>query len=94
MFIEKWQLMFLYIGRMDWGGGGGGRRAFDHHNRNGERGICQQKLRTGPSIFQFFFSGFARGGMLAAGIDSHIRSSFHSFIANLFILFYFHNQCL
>ena len=25
-------------------------RAFDHHSRNGGRGICQQKLPAGPGI--------------------------------------------
>ena len=75
-----------------WSAGLGG-RAFGHPNRNGGRGICQQILPVGPSIFQFFFQGLP-GEMLAAGIDSHIRSTFPSFIANLFVLFYFHNQCL
>ena len=44
MFIEKWQLIFVYW----WEGLGG--RAFDHHSRNGGRGICQQKLPAGPGI--------------------------------------------
>ena len=65
--------------------GGGGRRAFDHHNRNGGRGICQQKLPAGPSIFQFFFQGLP-GGMLAAGTNSHIRPSFHSFISKSIVV--------
>ena len=29
VFIEKWHLVFLYIGLIDWVGGGGG--AFDRH---------------------------------------------------------------
>ena len=40
---------------MDLGG-----RAFDHHRRNGGRGICQQKLPAGPGIWTIFLN--ARGG--------------------------------
>ena len=29
-------------------------RAFDHHRRNGGRGICQQKLPAGPGIWMIF----------------------------------------
>ena len=39
-------------------------RAFDHHRRNGGRGICQQKLPAGPVIWTIFSN--ARG-MLARG---------------------------
>ena len=58
---------------MDWRG-----RAFGHHSRNGGgRGICQQKLPAGPGICPIFSNarglpGGLPGGMLAAGIDSHI----------------------
>ena len=59
-------------------GGGGGGRAFNHHSRNGGRGICQQKLPAGLGICQIFSNsrglpGGLPGGKLAAGIDSHIR---------------------
>ena len=55
MFIEKWQLMFLYIGRMDWGAGhltiivGTGSGTFADKN-------CPP-----DQAFFNFFSGFARG---------------------------------
>ena len=72
MFIKIWQPITLYIDRMDLEG-----RAFDHHRRNGGRGICQQKLPAGPGIWTIFLNaggmpGGLPGGMLAAGIDSHI----------------------
>ena len=59
-----------------WMDGIGG-RAFDHHSRNGRGGegvICQQKMPAGPGISPSFSNawGLPRG-MLAAGIDSHIR---------------------
>ena len=74
VFIKKWQLIFLYSG---WIGLVLRGRAFDHHNRNGGQGICQQKLPAGPGIWLIFQMP---GGMLAAGIDSHIiRSSQVSF---------------
>ena len=52
-------------------------RAFDHHRRNGGRGICQEKLPAGPGIWTIFLNargmpGDLPGGMLAPGIDSHI----------------------
>ena len=73
MFINKWQITFLYIGRMDLGAGhltiivGTGSGAF-----------CRQKLPAGPGIWQNFSSprglpgGLPGGGMLAAGIHSYI----------------------
>ena len=60
MFIKKLQLIFLYFGLMDWGVGhltvvvGMRGRAFDHHSRNGGRGICQRKLPAGLGICPFF----------------------------------------
>ena len=57
-----------------------GGRAFDYHSRNGGQGICQQKLPAEPNTFfkcPGYARGFARGGMLAAGIDSHINRELH-----------------
>ena len=62
MFIEIWQLIILYIDRMDWRAGhlitveGTGGGAFANKNFK-----CPGYDR-----------GLARRGMLAAGIDSHI----------------------
>ena len=50
-------------------------RAFDHHRRNGGGGAFANKNCPQGRAFDQFFQmpqGFARGGMLAAGIDSHI----------------------
>ena len=55
--------MFLYIGVMDWGGGHGHLTVMVG---TGGRVIFQRKLPAGP--------GSGPGGMLAAGIDSHIIS--------------------
>ena len=65
--IKNWQLIF-------WSDGVGG-RAFDHDSRNGGRGICQQNCPQGRAFDQFFqMPGvFPGGGMLTAGIDSHIK---------------------
>ena len=71
MFIKIWQLITLYIGRMDWRAGhlttteGTGGGAFANKN-------CPQ----GRAIEQFFqMPGVCPGGgMLAAGIDSHIMT--------------------
>ena len=49
-------------------------RAFDHHRRNGGRGICQQKFPAGLDIWKKivkcpkYARGFARGNAR----DSHI----------------------
>ena len=68
MFVKKWQLTFLFIGLMDWearhltiivGTGGG---AFASEN-------CPQDR----AFDQFLkMPGACPGGMLAAGINSHI----------------------
>ena len=74
MFIKIWQPITLYIDRIDWRAGhlttteGTGGGAFANEN-------CSQ----GGDLNNFFkcpgyARGFARGGMLAAGIDSHITS--------------------
>ena len=71
MFIKMWQLIILYIDRMDWRSGhlntteGTGGGAFANKN-------CPQ-----GRAFEFFqmsgvCPGVCPGGMLAAGIDSHI----------------------
>ena len=74
MFIKIWQLIILYIDQMDWRAGhlttteGTGGRAFANKN-------CLQ-----GRAFEIFFKcpgyarWFARGGMLAAGIDLHIKN--------------------
>ena len=54
-----------------------GGRAFDHHSRNGERGICKRILPAGPGICPIFSNARGLpGGMLAVGIDSHIIITF------------------
>ena len=45
-----------------WSDGLGG-RAFDHHSRNGERGICQQILPAGPGIWTMFSNSRVEGGV-------------------------------
>ena len=63
---------------VNWSDGLGG-RAFDHHRRNGGQEICQSEkfARRAGHLTNFFKSpgfvqGFAWGGMLMVGIDSHI----------------------
>ena len=65
---------------MDWGAG----HLTIIYSRNGG-GIFQQKLPAGPGILTIFSNarGFARGGMLAAGIDSHISSAFKCVITSV-----------
>ena len=72
MFIKIWQLIILYIDQMDWRAG--------HLTTQKERGAghLPTKLarRTGHlNFFQMLgvCPGFCPGGMLAAGINSHIR---------------------
>ena len=62
-YVKKWKLIFLYIGRMDWGGA----RAFDQHSRNGGRAIGKQKLPARPGISPGFFGAFARSGKRMGG---------------------------
>ena len=67
MFIKKWQLIFLYTGRMaEWGAGPltviVGRGA----------GHLPTKIAIGPGFWPIF--QMLRGGMLAAGIDPHINA--------------------
>ena len=72
MFIKIWQSITLYIDRIDWRAGhlttteGTGGGAFANKN-------CPES-RAFEQFFQMpgVCPGFARGGMLAAGIDSHI----------------------
>ena len=90
---QKWQLIFLYIGRMDWGAAG---RAFDHHSRKGDGAFANKNCPQGRAFDQLFsnvpgLSGVCpRGGgggggrMLAAGIDSHIKPLDAAFIAIFF----------
>ena len=66
MFIKKWQLIFLYIGRID-----------GHLTiivlRNGIGAFAKKNCPQNRAFDQFFSN--ARDlpkGMLAAGIDSHI----------------------
>ena len=71
MFIKIWQLIILYIDQVDWRAG---------HLTTTEGTVAGQLLtkiarRAGHLIF-FKCPGYARGllgGMLAAGIDLHIR---------------------
>ena len=72
MFIKIWQPITLYIDRMDWRAGhlttteGTGDGAFA--NKNCPQGRAFEQLFQLPG----YARGFARGGKLAAGIDSHI----------------------
>ena len=72
MFIKIWQLIILYIDRMDWRAGhlttteGTGSRAFA--NKNCPRGRAFELFFQMPWVC----SGVCPGGMLTAGIDSHI----------------------
>ena len=67
--LSKMATNICYTGRLDWGAGhlptiivGTGGRAFDHRCRNGGRGVLPI----------FLSARGLPGGMLAAGIDSHI----------------------
>ena len=72
--LRKWKLIFLNFGLIAWGGGGGG-RAFDYQSRNGGGAFANKNCPPDRVLHHFFkCPGFARGGMLAAGIDSHINS--------------------
>ena len=48
MFIRKWQLMFLYIGLMDWG------RTFDRHSRNGGGAFANENCQQCRALINFF----------------------------------------
>ena len=69
MFIKIWELIIFYIDRMDWRAGhlttteGTGDGAFANKN-------CPQ----GRAFEQSNARGMPGGGMLAAGIDSHIMT--------------------
>ena len=71
MFIKIWQLITLYIDWMDWRAGhlttteGTGDRAFA--NKNCPQGWAFEQFFQMPGV-----CGGGGGGMLAAGIDSHI----------------------
>ena len=84
-FIRKWQLVFLYIGRMDWGAAGRATSIFVYwsdglgsrgqgiwsSSRNGGRGICQQKLPAGPGMHltNFMQMSGVWRGMLSTEIE-------------------------
>ena len=48
MFIKKWQLIYLSIGMMNWGGGNSAIKV------GTGSGICQEKLPAGPGILPIF----------------------------------------
>ena len=70
MFIKIWQPKSLYIDRMDWRAG--------HLTTTEETGVgafANKNCPQGRAFEQFFqMPGVCPGGMLAAGIDSHIRT--------------------
>ena len=71
MFIEIWQQIILYIDRLDWRAG-----HLTTTEVTGDRAFANKNCPQGRA-FEFFFKypGYARGfagGVLAAGIDSHI----------------------
>ena len=76
MFIKIWQPITLYIiDRMDWRAGhltttegtGGGTFA----NKNCPQGRAFEQFFQMPGVYP----GVCPGGMLAAGIDSHLKNN-------------------
>ena len=69
MFIKKWQLMFLYIGRI-----GLGSRAFDRHSRNEGQGIANKTCPQGQAFDICFFPNARRfpGGLPVEGDVSRL----------------------
>ena len=71
MFIKIWQPITLYIDRMDW-------RAGHLTTTEGTEGgaFANENCPQGRAFEQFFQlpGGLPGGGMLAAGIDSHIST--------------------
>ena len=77
MFIRIWELIILYIG------GTGGPGIWLATEGTGGGAFANKNCLQGPA-FEIFFSnargmpgGLPGGGMLAAGIDSHIRHNSH-----------------
>ena len=62
--MKKWQSNISVY----WSDGLRG-QAFDHHSRNGGRAFANQNCLQGQAFDQFFQ---ILGGMVGAGIDSHI----------------------
>ena len=70
MFIKKWQLIFLYIGRLDWGAG--------HLTiivGTGDGAFAKKTARRAGHLIILSYARCMPGGILAAGIDSHTISS-------------------
>ena len=72
MFIKIWQLIILYIDRMDWRAGHltttEGTRGGAFANKNCPQGLAFERFFQMPGVCP----GVCPGGMLPAGIDSYI----------------------